>query len=341
MILPTSHFGVLLLSIVSLILLGTWANTFKAAGGKWRFELYCFDFAIGVVLASVVSAFTLGSLGTELSFVDNLAVTGKRQIGFGVVAGVIFNFANMLLLGGISVAGLATAFLLSAATTISISSFLTYFLKGRESAMFLFGGVAALAVAAVVAAMAYSAYRKERNPGKKKLGVGKGIAVSIASGLFMAGFPPTVGLARSGDIGLGPYTIAFTMSIGIIFSTFVLNIYFMNLPLEGQALTFGNYFRGNLKTHLLGLTGGLLWTAGATCAFLAASPGGNPQETALSPALGNLLAYAPVLLAAICGVVIWREFESASGRVRALVTAALGSALAGVVLVSLSPLFAK
>jgi glucose uptake protein len=341
MIVPTTHIGVLLVSIASLLLLGGWANTFKATGGKWRFELYCFDFAIGVILAATFAAFTFGSLGTELSFVDNLAVTGRRQIGFGVVAGAVFNFGNMLLLGGISVAGMTTAFILSAATTVSVTALLAYVVNTKESGLLLTAGVCALALACVVVALALKAYRQEKNPGRKKLGVVKGVAVSVASGLLMAGFPPLVGLSRSGDIGLGAYAIAFSMSLGILFSTFVLNIYFMNLPLEGQALTFGSYFRGNLRMHLLGLTGGLIWTAGAICAFLAATPGGNPQDTTLAPVLANLLAYSPVIVAALCGLVIWKEFEGASARVKTLVAAALAATVAGVVLVSLSPLFAK
>lgn len=341
MILPTSQLGVLLLSIASLILLGAWANTFKAAGGKWRFELYYFDFAIGMLITATVSALTLGSFGSELSFSDNLAVTGKKQVGFGVVAGGVFNLANMLLLAGISVAGLSTAFIVSSAATIVLTSLIAYFVKGKESAAFVFGGVGVLVIAIALASMAFSAYRKETNPGKKKLGIGKGIAVSLVSGILMAAFPPAVGLARAGDIGLGAYAIAFAMSIGVFFSTFVLNIYFMNLPIDGQALTFGNYFRGNLRMHLLGVAGGAIWTAGATCAFLAAAPAGDPARTALNPAIGNLLAYGPAVVACLCGVLLWKEFRGASGRVSMMAWMSLLCTLAGIVLVSVSPLFAN
>src|SRR5262245_58258945 len=110
MILPTTYWAALLLSILSMICWGSWANTYKLAGPKWRFELFYFDYAFGVLLAATIAAFTLGSMGLELSFMDNLIVTGKRQIVYGVAAGTVFNLANMLLVASISLAGMAVAF---------------------------------------------------------------------------------------------------------------------------------------------------------------------------------------------------------------------------------------
>ncbi|MEJ7607299.1 MAG: hypothetical protein WKF37_13790 [Bryobacteraceae bacterium] len=112
MILPTTHAAALLLVIVTMVCWGSWANTFKLSR-NWRFELYYFDFAAGVLLAAVGSAFTFGSMGDELSFIDNLTIAGKRQMALALVAGGIFNLANMLLVAAISLAGLAVAFPIS------------------------------------------------------------------------------------------------------------------------------------------------------------------------------------------------------------------------------------
>ncbi|MCS7024567.1 MAG: hypothetical protein NZV14_07180 [Bryobacteraceae bacterium] len=341
MILPTTQFGVLLLAVASMLLLGAWANTFKAAGGKWRYELFYFDFALGMLLTAMISAFTLGSFGSELSFADNLSVTGKRQIGLGVIAGGVFNLANMLLMAGVSVAGLATAFLISASLTVSLSSVTAYFWQGKQNAALVLGGATLLLLAAVLAALAFSSFRKETSPSKKKLGIGKAIAVSAASGVLMTAFPPVAGFAKSGDIGLGPYTLAFTIAVGVFFSTFVFNIYFMNLPIEGQALSFGDYFRGNLRLHLLGLLGGAIWMAGATCSFLAASPAGDSQRVVLNPAVANLLAYAPVVVASLSGLLVWREFQGSSRRTRSLVWLSLLTVVVGIGLVSVAPLVSK
>src|SRR5438874_13495814 len=83
MILPSTYSVALLLTILSMICWGSWANTFKLTG-KWRFELFYFDYAAGVLIAAVIAAFTFGSLGNELSFTDNLLVTGQTQIAWAL-----------------------------------------------------------------------------------------------------------------------------------------------------------------------------------------------------------------------------------------------------------------
>jgi len=109
MILPTTYATAMLLTILSMICWGSWANTFKLTK-NWRFELFYFDFSFGVLLTALVAAFTLGSMGDDLSFSDNLLIAGKRQMAYALAAGLIFNLANMLLVAAISLAGLAVAF---------------------------------------------------------------------------------------------------------------------------------------------------------------------------------------------------------------------------------------
>jgi len=110
MILPQSYPAVLFLMVLSLLCLGSWASFFKFAG-RWRFELFYLDFAIGLLLASVIYAFTVGNLGYDgFNFIDDLQHAGKRQWMYVFIAGLIFNFGNMLLMGAVSVSGLAVAF---------------------------------------------------------------------------------------------------------------------------------------------------------------------------------------------------------------------------------------
>jgi hypothetical protein len=85
MILPTTYWVALLLAILSMICWGSWANTFKLTG-KWRFELFYFDYSFGLLLFAAIAAATLGQLGTELSFSDNIVIAGKRQLGYAVLA---------------------------------------------------------------------------------------------------------------------------------------------------------------------------------------------------------------------------------------------------------------
>ncbi len=66
MIIPATYNVALLLIILSMICWGSWANTFKMAG-KWRFELFYYDYSLGVLLAAIVAAYTFGSMGSDLS----------------------------------------------------------------------------------------------------------------------------------------------------------------------------------------------------------------------------------------------------------------------------------
>ena len=60
-----SYAWAVLLCIVTMLCWGSWANTQKLARAGWRFELFYWDYAIGVILLSVLFAFTLGSVGAD------------------------------------------------------------------------------------------------------------------------------------------------------------------------------------------------------------------------------------------------------------------------------------
>ncbi len=110
MVLPHTYVAALLVTILSMICWGSWANTQKLVG-KWRFELFYFDYSFGVLVAAVIAAYTFGTLGFDgFLFTDDLMRAGRRNMAYGFGAGVIFNLANMLLVAAISVAGLAVAF---------------------------------------------------------------------------------------------------------------------------------------------------------------------------------------------------------------------------------------
>src|ERR1700733_13483024 len=110
MLIPTTYLTALLLLIVSMFCWGSWANTQKLTG-KWRFELFYYDYSVGVLVCALIAAFTFGEMmPKELTFSDNLLLAGKRQMAYGFAGGAVFNLANMLLVAAISVAGMAVAF---------------------------------------------------------------------------------------------------------------------------------------------------------------------------------------------------------------------------------------
>jgi glucose uptake protein len=163
MILPTTYFGALLLLIVSMLCWGSWANTQKLAG-KWRFELFYYDYSLGVLLCAIVAAFTFGSwLPKELTFQDNFLIAGRRQMIYGVAAGAVFNLANMLLVAAIAVAGMAVAFPIAIGLALVIGVIWNFALNPQGNPFLLFGGAALVFAAIIINAFAYSTYVDAKN----------------------------------------------------------------------------------------------------------------------------------------------------------------------------------
>lgn len=340
MVIPTTYWAALCLALLSMMCWGSWANTFKLTGGKWRFELFYFDYAFGVLLAAIIAAMTFGEMGMELTFQDNLAVSGKRQMAFALGAGVLFNLANMLLVGAIALAGLAVAFPVGIGLALVVGVVLNYVINPQSNPYLLAGGVVLIIVAMVVDSMAFTRHRKmlAENQGKKAKGYTKGIVISLVSGVLMGLFYPLVELAKEGENGLGAYSVAFFFGIGVFASTFVFNIYFMNLPIQGKAVDMASYWKGGKKEHLLGVLGGILWCTGAIANFVAASA---PKSVQVGPAVSYALGQGATLVSALWGLLYWKEFAGAEGRVKTLLAVMLLLFIAGLAAISIAPLYAK
>src|SRR4029077_19869007 len=69
----------------------------------------------------------------------------------------------------------------------------------------------------------------------------KGIILALVAGLLIGSFTPLLDKARIGDLGLGPYAVGAIFAFGVSYSSFVFNIFFMTLPVEGEPVDFGNY----------------------------------------------------------------------------------------------------
>src|SRR5215831_6514393 len=170
MTLPQTYIASLGLMILSMLCWGSWANTFKLAG-NWRFELFYFDYSIGVLLAGVLAAFTFGTLGSDgFQFVDDLMQTGKRNIFYGFLGGVVFNLANMLLVAAISVAGMAVAYPVGIGMALVIGVIWNYFIKPQGNPVLLFGGAAIIVAAIIMDSLAYRAHAADKLEEQAKAG---------------------------------------------------------------------------------------------------------------------------------------------------------------------------
>jgi glucose uptake protein len=322
MILPGSHTAVLIMLIVGMLAWGAWANLFKAAGGKWRFELFYFDFAVGLLLASVVLALTAGSLGFDgFSVRDDLQLAGKRQELWGFTAAVVFNLGNMLLLGAVSIAGMAVAFPAGMGCALVVAAFWNFALNPGGSAALLFAGAAVVAGAIVFDILAFrtwsadkaKAAQAESGKIRKRKSTAKSVFLSLAGGLLIGSFQPLIQLGREGENGLGPYSIGVMFAIGVIFSTFVFNLFFMNLPVQGKPIEIAEYFNAKLSRHGLGIVGGAVWYIG----MIASLVGGRVEGSArVAAPVSFALEQSAIVIAALCGVFLWREYAGADTSVK-------------------------
>jgi glucose uptake protein len=355
MILAQNHFQTLLLLIVSALCWGLWAAVYRKTH-KLRYELFYFDLAIGAAIVAVVCALTVGSLGFDgFSFVDDVMHAGKRQWLFAFGAGVIFNLANMLVMGAISVAGLSVALPLGVGISSMFGMGITVLMGHFGNPIWKFPGSACLLLAVILVAVAYSLMISERQDklvkeGKVKTtnvpGYGRGMIVSTdapsaTKGLLLSGVAaalmwimyPLLNFARAGETGLGPYSCVFLFMGGVFLSTFIYNLFFLNLPVEGEPLELIEYFRLPFTDHLLGAFAGAI----LCCALLGelVSEAGPPEAQ-----VGTVMTYgikqASIPVAAIWGVWVWKDFRDAGPRIRTLTLVFTGLMALGVLFLVLA-----
>ena len=295
---PPSLTIALLMMITSAICWGSWANTYKGVK-NYRFELFYWDYAIGIFLISLALAFTMGSSGHDASsFLNNVQSADASNVVSTLVGGAIFNLANLLLVAAIDMAGLAVAFPVAIGIALVVGVVLSYILQPKGDALYLSAGVA-LAVAAILCdAMAYS---NLSGAGRKVSR--KGIVVNVISGLLMGAFPPLVTKAMTAGHSLTPYSIAALFSLGAFVCCFFINIYFMRHPLVGEPVNFSGFLPAGARNHFFGIAGGIVWGLGTSFNFIA----GGFVGVAVSYAIGQS---AP-MIAALWGVLAWNEFGGA------------------------------
>ena len=292
---------------ITMLCWGSWGNTQKMAAKSWRYELFYWDYVIGMVLFALLIAFTMGSFGTEgRPFLEDVAQVSAKNFGSIILGGVIFNASNILLSASTSIAGLAVAFPLGVGISLVLGTIINYIGAPKGDPMTLFIGVALIVVAIVCNGIASGKLQKD-----KKEGANKGIVLAVVAGTLIAFFYRFVAASMDLDnfaapaVGKAtPYTAIVIFSIGVLLSNFVFNTFVMKKPFVGEPVSYRDYFKGNAKTHLVGVLGGAIWCLGTAFSYIASGKAG----AAVSYALGQ---GAP-MIAAIWGVFIWKEFKGAS-----------------------------
>jgi glucose uptake protein len=293
----------LLMMITSAICWGSWANTYKGVK-NYRFELFYWDYAVGIFLISLIFAFTLGSTSNDAnSFLNNVHSADTSNIISVMIGGAIFNLANLLLVAAIDMAGLAVAFPISIGIALVVGVVSSYILQPRGHGGLLAAGVLCALIAVIMDGKAYASLASAGRPVSKK-----SIITCIVSGVLMGLWAPFVASAMTKGHTLGPYSIAVFLTLGALLSCFIWNIYFMKKPLVGDPVDFSGFFKGPTSGHMLGLLGGVIWGTGMVFNLVAA----NFTGVAISYAIGQS---AP-MVAALWGVLAWKEFAGAGSRAK-------------------------
>jgi glucose uptake protein len=321
MYIVSSYPVALIFCVVTMLCWGSWANTQKLASKEWRFQLFYWDYAIGVLLFSLVLALTLGSTGASgRGFVADLRQAENHWLVSAFIGGVIFNLSNILLVAAIDIAGMAVAFPVGVGLALVIGVVSTYMVHPEGNPSVLTLGVVCVAIAILLDALAY----RKLAGGSLKTSA-KGIILSVVAGVLMGFFYSyvaksmgeirTVGGVTTLEAGkLSPYTALVLFSSGVLISNFIWNSIIMLKPFTGEPVPFSDYFtKGTLRLHLVGILGGVIWNVGMSFNILASS--------AASPALSYGLGQGATMVGALWGVFVWKEFKDAPKGTGGLLTA--------------------
>ncbi len=313
--------------IITMLCWGSWANTQKLAAGTWRFELFYWDYVFGILLLSLLFAFTLGSNGSGgRSFVEDISQANAANIFSAIIGGIIFNAANILLVAAIAIAGMAVAFPVGIGLALVIGVIVNYIDNPVGNVLLLFGGVALIVVAILLNA---NAYRKMQS-GKDKTS-SKGLMLSIVAGVLMGFFYKYVAASMFPDFNtpeagkLSPYTSVVFFAIGILLSNFLFNSLLMRRPFVGTPVSYSDYFKGGLKDHITGILGGAIWCVGMSFSIIASGKAG--------PAISYGLGQGATVVAAFWGIFIWKEFRNAPKGTSVVLNIMLLLYLAGLALI--------
>jgi glucose uptake protein len=323
MILAHTDLSLTVLMVLCMLCWGSWPVFLKLAK-RYRFELFYFDFGFGLGITALILAFTLGSLGFDgFSFSDDIFNARKQEWLFAVLAAMIFNFGNMLTLAAASVAGLSVAFPIAIGVALVVSSWIAFLGHPAISTTLLAGGSVCILIAVVLGSSAYSHLRilqhealarAGRTKSTRRPSSLKGVLLALVGGVVLGAYHPLLVRAQDPDDGVGPYALLFLFAVGVIGSTFVFNLFFMNLPVDGDPLEIAEYLKTPVKNHFLGLLGGAVFGIGAIAIFVANTPRGEVQ---IGAPLGPMLAGAAAILAALWGLVFLKEFKAGDSRAKA------------------------
>lgn len=317
------------LMLISMLCWGSWANTVKLCPG-YRFQLFYWDYVVGIILGSLLWGWTLGTIGNAgRPFLSDLTHSGSHNIWLAALGGIIFNVANLLLVAAIDIAGLAVAFPIGIGLALVVGAVSSYWISPAGNPLMLFSGIALVVIAIVLDAAAYHL----REATQQKMST-RGVLISLIAGLLMGCFYPFVSKAMSGEDAPGPYATSFFFALGVAACSLVANTILMRRPLDGNApVAMSAYASAPPRWHTWGIIGGVIWCTGAVLNFVAS------RAHIVGPAVSYSIGQGATMISACWGVFVWKEFSSAPSRSKTLLVWMFIFFICGLTAVALAPLF--
>jgi glucose uptake protein len=314
--------------ILSMLCWGSWANTLKLCPG-YRFQLFYWDYVIGLLAGAVAWGVMLGSFGsTGKAFYADITQASVHHVLPAIIGGVIFNIANLLLVAAIDIAGLAVAFPIGIGLALVIGAVSSYLISPKGNPLLLFGGISLVVAAIVFDAIAYR-LREASRPAMSR----RGIVISLIAGILMGCFYPFVSKAMTGEGAPGPYAAVLFFAIGVALSSIPVNYLLMRMPLDGrEPASMNGYWRASGRWHLWGVLGGAIWCTGAIANFVAS------RAHIVGPAVSYSIGQGATMISACWGVFVWREFTEAPSRSKAFLAWMFILFLGGLTAIAVAPL---
>ncbi len=330
MFITNSYSLAIFFCVITMLCWGSWANTMKLSPRNWPFQLYYWDYSLGLMLTALLLGLTMGSMGEHgRGFLSDLAQARPAALGSALLGGVVFNLSNLLLVAAIDIAGMAVAFPIGVGLALVIGVVVNYLATPVGDPFLLFLGLLLVVMAIIIDAVAYG-----KLPAEKR-SIGKGIILSVLAGIMMGFFYRFVAASMVEDVvipeagKITSYSAVFVFSIGIFLSNFLWNTFFMVKPVKGDPVKYSTYFTlGNTKIHLVGMAGGAIWCIGMSFSLIASSQAGF----AISYGLGQ----GATMVAAAWGVFVWREFSKAPKGTNKLLVSMFSLFIIGLVLIILA-----
>ena len=245
MVLVQNYTLAVLLCALAMICWGSWQNTQNLIGKEWRFELFYWDYSIGILLFAILMAFTFGSFGNMgRSFLPDLAQADPKNLLSAALGGFIWNIGTLLLVASISVAGMSVAFPIGGGIGWTLGILINYLGKPEGNPLFLFGGTIVIVLAIIFSMQSY----RKLAAHQKKPSL-KGIVLALLAGLCIAFFYRFVAAALASDFSaadagkISSYTAVVLFSVGALLSTIIINPVFMARPVQGDPVKIGEWLK--------------------------------------------------------------------------------------------------